>query len=178
MVFLASLLFYLVPTGSYFTMAKDRPIAAVYRGEIACTGCAESVAKLFRKSPSNYKVHYIGPNEKEDINRETLSKLDVFAWPGGGDDEKKDYLKVAHYTTAIQDYVKGGGRYAGFCMGAFLAGAEKDAFFGLLPHGSYVSGERFRPNAQVKDTKDTIILTDWTFHTGKKKATTEKGRWQ
>lgn len=87
---------------------------------------------------------------------------------------------MSGYTKAIQAYVSGGGKYAGFCMGAFLAGGkgENQTFFGLLPKGTYVSGERFQPGAQVTDTKDTIILTDWTFHSGPKNGTTENNRWQ
>lgn len=63
---------------------SDQPVAAVYRGPIAFEGCAESVAALLRKSPARYKVHYLGPNEFHDVSKETLNKLDLFAWPGGG----------------------------------------------------------------------------------------------
>lgn len=62
----------------------ERPVAAVYRGPIACDGCSESVAELLRKSPANFRVHYLGPTETHDINAHTLSHLDLFAWPGGG----------------------------------------------------------------------------------------------
>lgn len=166
--------------GSRYLYSRDnRPVAAVYRGPVACEGCAESVATLLRKSSLRYKVHYLGPNEHHDVSKETLSHLDLFAWPGGGDDQAADYLKVANYTNLLQDFVKQGGMYAGFCMGAFLArGPGEQTFFGLLPNGSYVSSERFEKGAQVKGDEDTIILTDWTFHTGPKKGTEEKDRWQ
>ena len=70
----------------YYTSLKgdDRPVAAVYRGPIACEGCAESVAHLLRRSPARFKVHYLGPEETHDISPQTLSHLDLFAWPGGG----------------------------------------------------------------------------------------------
>ncbi|PWN92296.1 hypothetical protein FA10DRAFT_89483 [Acaromyces ingoldii] len=158
----------------------ERPVAAVYRGPIACDGCSESVAELLRKSPANFRVHYLGPTETHDINAQTLNHLDLFAWPGGGDDQDADYLKVAHYTKEIQEFVRNGGRYAGFCMGAFLAQGQgsNQTFFQLLPRGSYVSSERFEKGAQIKGDEDTIILTDWTFHTGPKRGTSEDNRWQ
>ena len=158
---------------------SERPVAAVYRGPIASPGCAESVAQLLRTSPSRYRVHYLGPNEDHDICAENLSYLDLFAWPGGGDDEQSDYAQVAHYTEAIQRFVREGGAYAGFCLGAFLArGPEKDTFFKLLPDGCFVDGERFQPNAQVKSTNDTVILTDWVFHSGSNKGRVKKECWQ
>lgn len=170
----------MVKGGRFFTSREKRPVAAVYRGEVACDGCAEAVAHLLRKSPMRYKVHYLGPNEDHDINSATLSHLDVFAWPGGGDDENTDYKKVESYTKDIQDYVQNGGRYAGFCLGAFFARGpmQNQTFFGLLPQGSFTSGERFQPGAQTSSANDTIILTDWTFGSGPKKGQTVKDRWQ
>lgn len=95
------------------------------------------------------------------------------------DDQDADYKKVAHYTAPLQDFVRGGGKYAGFCMGAFLARgqADNETFFGLLPPRSYVSSERFERGAQVHGAQDTIVLVDWAFHTGPKKGTEEKDRW-
>lgn len=62
----------------------ERPIAAVYRGPVSCDGCAEAVARLLRKSPAKYRVHFLGPNEQSDVTSAALSRLDLFAWPGGG----------------------------------------------------------------------------------------------
>lgn len=158
---------------------KKRPIAAVYRGPISCEGCPESLATLLRRSPPHFKVHYLGPDESHDVSASSLAGLDLFAWPGGGDDEDGDFLKVAHYTPAIRSYVKRGGLYLGVCLGAFLARGEGHReFFGLLPQGSFVAGERFQPGAQVKSDKDAIIQTDWNFYSGHKAGTTQKGRWQ
>lgn len=159
---------------------KPRPIAAVYRGPISCEGCPESLATLLRRSPPHFKVHYLGPNEAQDVSSESLAKLDLFAWPGGGDDEASDYLRVAHYTEAIQQYVRSGGIYLGVCLGAFLArgeGKEKE-FFGLLPEGIWVGGERFQPGSQVTGAEDAVVQTDWDFYSGHRGGTTQKGRWQ
>ena len=64
--------------------SKKQLTAAVYRGPVACDGCAESVAALLRSSPLGYQVHYLGPHETNDVNSAMLSHLDLFAWPGGG----------------------------------------------------------------------------------------------
>ncbi|ORX37305.1 hypothetical protein BD324DRAFT_625643 [Kockovaella imperatae] len=157
----------------------EHPVAAVYRGPISSEGCPESLAKLLRHAPAGFKVHYLGPDEDEDVTAESLSKVDLFAWPGGGDEVKRDYKKVARYTKAIQDFIRDGGLYAGICLGAFLAKGEpsEGAFFNLLPSGSYVNCERFEKGSQVKSDKDSVIQTDWHFHSGPKKGTREK-RWQ
>jgi hypothetical protein len=103
-----------------------------------------------------------------------LSHLDLFAWPGGGDDVEEDFEKVKHYKDAIQAFVAGGGKYLGICMGAFLARSEDDELFGLLPNGSYVASERFEPGAEVHSAKDTIVRVDWSWHISGK---TSKEQW-
>ncbi|ORX37298.1 hypothetical protein BD324DRAFT_625628 [Kockovaella imperatae] len=157
-----------------------RPVAAVYGGPIACDGCAESVARLLRHSNPHFKVSYLGPNEENDVTAESLKKLDLFAWPGGGDDVDDEFPQIAHYAQPIRQYVSSGGLYLGICYGAFLArGPGPDRpYFNLLPPGNWVSSERFENGSQVKGAEDAIILTDWAFHTGKKRGTVEKRRWQ
>lgn len=95
------------------------------------------------------------------------------------DDQNADYLTVAHYTEALQRYVSNGGKYAGFCLGAFFARGKNsnETFFGLLPNGSYVSSERFEKGAQVSGDEDTTIQVDWKFHTGPKRGEEIAGRW-
>lgn len=112
------------------------------------------------------------------------------------DDQASDFPKILQYTEAIQNFVRNGGLYLGVCLGAFFArgpggtkeksedqtefdGKEEDeVFFGLLPSGSYVSSERFEKGAEVKGDEDTIIRTDWTWGTGKRKGEVDKGKWQ
>lgn len=75
----------------------------------------------------------------------------------------------------IVDFVAGGSRYLGFCLGAYLAG--EDPGFELLPPGVDTDQEVTQDDAQVHDEKNTIIQVDWTFSTGDKKGKTEKNRW-
>lgn len=95
------------------------------------------------------------------------------------DDVDTDYKKVSNYTTALQDYVRNGGLYAGFCFGAYLArgSGSKSSFFGLLPDGSYVDSEVGVSGGQIKTSADTVAQVDWTFRTGDKQGQTEASRW-
>lgn len=61
-----------------------QPKALVYRGPATCDGCPEAVAHLLRTSPSNFSVDYVGPKEKIKLTAEVLSKVAVYAQPGGG----------------------------------------------------------------------------------------------
>jgi hypothetical protein len=92
---------------------------------------------------------------------------------------KRDYKKVAKYTKAIQAYVRDGGIYMGVCLGAYLAGGEPDEgrFFDLLDDRSYVNSERYEKGAQIRNDKDSVIKTDWTWNAGPKRGQTET-RWQ
>lgn len=64
----------------------NQPIRVmIYRGKNATEECPESVARLFKStfSKSNVEIIYAGPDEKVPINGDTLSRVDVFAQPGG-----------------------------------------------------------------------------------------------
>lgn len=188
--------------------SSSRPLAGIYRGPIACDYCAESIGLMLRRSPAHYRVVYLGPHEKAgDIMRDTLSQLDVFVQPGGGDDTDATFAEgAAYYAEALREYVTGGGKFLGVCLGAFFARGpeatqkEKDehggtldrTYFGLLPPGAFVDSERFTPGAQERSARDTVVQTDVYFHSswalpvGKDGAHDEeggkrevkKGRWE
>lgn len=48
--------------------------ALVYREspDITCKDCPEAVAQLLGKSPSNFRVTFVGPNEDMDVDEDTL----------------------------------------------------------------------------------------------------------
>lgn len=79
------------------------------------------------------------------------------------------------HTTTMQEFVQNGGRYMGFCLGAYLAGPQSG--LGLLPKGAKVDSECTRRGAQVNSTDDTVIQVDWRFSTGDKNGETDKNRW-
>lgn len=58
----------------------------IYRGKNSTEECPESVARLFKSTfPSKgaVKITYAGPDERVQINANTLSRVDVFAQGGG-----------------------------------------------------------------------------------------------
>lgn len=75
----------------------------------------------------------------------------------------------------MRDFVANGGRYLGFCLGAYLAG--HDPGFGLLSQNGNATQEIEEPGSQVENEDDTIIQIDWRFSTGPKKGKTELKRW-
>lgn len=106
-------------------------LALVYRGRAARpAGCAEAVAGLLRSSPRGFDVQYVGRREKLRLTRETLAAAAVYAQPGGGE-LGPAYRRMRRHRDTIRGYVAGGGRYLGFCLGGYLAGATPG--FDLLP---------------------------------------------
>lgn len=82
---------------------------------------------------------------------------------------------MKQYAEPIKDFVANGGRYMGFCLGAYLAGNNPG--LELLPQGDDVDEESTQPGAQVTNEDDTIINVDWTFSTGNDAGTTQHKRW-
>lgn len=79
------------------------------------------------------------------------------------------------YKKFIRDFVANGGRYAGFCLGAYLGGRSPG--FDLLPPGSDTDEEIIQPGSQVKNLRDTTVQVNWRFHTGSHKGQQQNGRW-
>lgn len=75
----------------------------------------------------------------------------------------------------IRNFVSQGGRYLGFCLGAYLAGHTPG--FKLLPRGADTDSEIDQKKAQVTTDIDTIIQVDWTFSSGPKAGQTAKDQW-
>ncbi|KAF5011291.1 hypothetical protein FDECE_2591 [Fusarium decemcellulare] len=146
------------------------PKALVYRGPAVCEGCAEAVGELLESSPWKFHVTYVGPDEDVDVDKKSLEGVQVYAH-GGGPDLDDAFKRVGKYKDDLQDFVKNGGHYLGFCLGAYLAGTSPG--YDLLPEGGDVDSERSQPDAQVTSEEDTVIQVDWTFVSGQ----TEKNKW-
>jgi glutamine amidotransferase-like uncharacterized protein len=135
---------------------KPGPLALVYRGPAACSGCAESVATLLRNSPSHFRTKFVGPNCDEPLSAATLATAVVYAQPGGGSLDPA-WRKMRKYATDIQNWVRNGGTYLGFCLGGYLAGATPG--FALIPGdtNSYTDTAK----ATVQNSDDTIVAVSW-----------------
>ncbi|MGC9667872.1 BPL-N domain-containing protein [Planosporangium sp. 12N6] len=136
--------------------SRDRPLALVYRGPASCNGCAEAVAALLHSSPTGFRTEFCGPHEERDISPGTLAEARIYAQPGGGSVES-GWRRMRRYADDIRDFVRGGGHYLGFCLGAYLAGATPG--FALLPGDvdQYISS----PGASVHDEDDTVVGVRW-----------------
>ncbi|KAG5985128.1 hypothetical protein E4U55_001097 [Claviceps digitariae] len=164
-------------TPSTNTPRATQPRALVYRGPAACKGCPEAVAKLLENSPQQFSITFVGPNEDTQISRDVLSQAAAYAQPGGPD-LKSAYRELESHQDEFRDFVQNGGRYLGFCLGAFLAGSTPG--FRLLPDGINATPERKSEGAQVTGTEDTMIQVDWTYQSpisSFSKGDTAKSQW-
>lgn len=146
--------------------SEVRPIALVYKndtGQAGCNGCAEAVAALLQSDAKwNFDVRYVGPQESLSVQSGLhLPNVKVFAQPGGNGSLDQAYEEMKGNVTAIQNFVHNGGRYLGFCLGGYLAGATPG--YKLLPGDTdeYITS----PGATVTDIKDTVIQVSWRGQT-------------
>lgn len=82
---------------------------------------------------------------------------------------------MKRYRPVIRNFVRNGGRYLGFCLGAYLAG--HDPGFDLLSSNDDADEETSQPGSQVKGDEDTVVQVDWTFSSEPKKGQTDLKRW-
>ncbi|MEU9505168.1 BPL-N domain-containing protein [Micromonospora sp. NPDC048170] len=141
---------------SAVTGDRDRPLALVYRGPAACSGCAEAVAALLRAAPSGFRTEYCGPDEERPLSRSTLTEAVVYAQPGGGNINPA-WRRLRDHADEIRDFVQGGGHYLGFCLGAYLAAGRPG--FGLIDGkvNRYISTD----GASVDSVDDTVVPVRW-----------------
>jgi hypothetical protein len=135
------------------------PVALVYRGPASGPGCSEAVAALLAGTTTRLRVVYCGPGERVPLSARALATATVYAQPGGGELDPAWQLMGAH-AGDIRTWVSRGGRYLGFCLGGYLAGATPG--FGLLPGDTdqYLAS----PGATVRTTDDTIVAVRWRGH--------------
>ncbi|WP_117209848.1 BPL-N domain-containing protein [Allorhizocola rhizosphaerae] len=135
---------------------KCRSVALVYRGPASLPGCPEAVAKLLRSSRFGFDVHYVGPKEKVPLSTSALSGATLYAQPGGAS-LKRAYRHLRDHREAIREFVQFGGRYIGFCLGGYLAGATPG--FALLPGDTdqYIAS----PRATIASEDNTVVRVCW-----------------
>jgi glutamine amidotransferase-like uncharacterized protein len=135
---------------------EGRPRALVYRGPATVPGCPEAVAGLLRASRWDFDVRYVGPRERTPLGPAALADAALYAQPGGGELDQ-GYRHLKRHRSAIREFVRSGGRYLGFCLGGYLAGATPG--FGLLP------GDTDQYTATKRSTVDTegnvLVQVNW-----------------
>jgi glutamine amidotransferase-like uncharacterized protein len=137
-------------------LTASRPLALVYRGPASLPGCPEAVAGLLAASRWPFDVRYVGPREPLRLSADTLARAAVYAQPGGGG-LGRAYRRLRRHREVIRGYVRAGGRYLGFCLGAYLAGATPG--FALLPGDTdrYVGSS----GCTVNTTGDAVVEVHW-----------------
>lgn len=139
--------------------AGEGPRVVVYEGPAACSDCAAAAATWLAGELPGATIEFAGPNETRVVDAATLAGAALYVQPGGGDDVAQAYDDLGpEARAAISDYVSGGGRYLGICMGAFLAGSDPGLeLLDPADTGGYID----LPNAAVRDDGDTLVTLDW-----------------
>lgn len=96
---------------------KTKPYVLIYSGINTCEGCPEAIGLIAKKA--NLPVKYVSKPEKIP---NLLNHAAIFAI--GGTEDNIEQMRLAfsiNIITAIQNYLKQGGRYLGICGGGFIA---------------------------------------------------------
>lgn len=136
--------------------AGGRQVALVYRGPASVPGCPEAVAALLRQSRWDFDIRYVGPREATRLSAAALTDGALYVQPGGGQ-LRRAYRRLRRAAPLLRAHVASGGRYLGFCLGAYLAGRTPG--FALLPGDTdqYIGS----PGASVTTDRDTVIDVVW-----------------
>jgi glutamine amidotransferase-like uncharacterized protein len=131
-------------------------VALVYRGPAAVPGCPEAVAALLEASRWRFDVRYIGPAEDLPLRPDAFAGAAVYAQPGGAT-LRRAYRHLRRCRSTIRQFIHAGGRYLGFCLGGYLAGATPG--FDLLPGDAdqYIASAA----ATVHSGHDTLVEVCW-----------------
>ncbi len=147
----------LAQAGCSADRAAHGPLALVYRGPASSPGCPEAAAALLRGSPERFRVRYCGPQGDVPVTAAALAAAQLYVQPGGGQDLDGAWRAIRPFADPLRAWLRGGGRYLGICMGAYLAG--RDPGLGLLPGDTngYV-GSR---GSTTTTARDTVISVRW-----------------
>ncbi|GIH16846.1 BPL-N domain-containing protein [Rugosimonospora africana] len=132
------------------------PVALVYRGPASLPGCPEAVAALLKSSRCGFDVRYVGPDEDVPLSARALAGVALYVQPGGGT-LKHAYHHLRRNRPEIREFVRSGGRYLGFCLGGYLAGATPG--FALLPGDTdrYIASD----GATVGSDDNALVEVCW-----------------
>lgn len=121
----------------------NTPVASVS----CCNGIMEALDDYYRFTLFSSKT----------INEIDFSKISLVAFPGGrGDADLFDRI-INDKSNIIRNYVNGGGKYLGICMGAYWASKH---YFDLLGNTKVVQYIR-RPKADVRRSYQTTLNVKW-----------------
>ena len=121
------------------------------------TDDTESVVALLRGSRHGFEVRTAGPAGERPL-RDALADPGVvlFAYPGASGDDETAFRRLCRDKGAIRRFVRGGGRYLGICMGAFLA---ERGFLNLLD--GRVDEYWSQPGATITGPDPGLVTVHW-----------------
>ena len=118
--------------------------------------CSEDCCNgIIMSLETNYTIQTFSPAE---ISAEFLKEFNMVVFPGGiGDASSYDEFFRYKSQKAVVDYVEGGGRYLGICMGAYWAGGH---YFDLMKD---VDCQQYikRDSADIKRSYATTASCTW-----------------
>jgi glutamine amidotransferase-like uncharacterized protein len=129
-----------------------KPTVALFVYDPKCS--VQSSNGIIQALQSNYNFKIFSRNSLEE---NFFDNVDMIAIPGGiGDAESFD--KVFKYNgNRVKQFIHGGGRYLGICMGAYWAGSR---YFDILDGVDAVQYIR-RPGADIRRSYGTTAPVTW-----------------
>ena len=145
------------PSAPPNSSSGTQPIALVYH-DASTDCCAQTLATMIQNDTKwNFKVLLVGPSESTSVQAGlALPGAKLYAQPGGNGDDTTAFAAQQGDVTAIQNFVKNGGRFLGVCMGGYLAGKDMFGVF-PVPANEYIT----EPGASTTSTADTVIPITW-----------------
>lgn len=105
----------------------------------------------------NFEVLTAGPHGTMSVRKAlALPGVRLYAQPGASGDDHAAYKRQKRDKSAIREFVHGGGRYLGICMGGFLA---EPCFFNLFR--GRVDEYYSSPGASVTTPDPAVIPITW-----------------
>ena len=129
-----------------------KPKIALFKHHPECSTqcCSGIIAALSTK----YDIKIFS----EDCNADTFRGMDIVAFPGGiGDSDVCYKLFNRRKANYIADFIDGGGRYLGICMGAYWAGNH---YFDILDGVRAVQYIK-QPKADIRRSYGTVAPVVW-----------------
>jgi glutamine amidotransferase-like uncharacterized protein len=94
---------------------EHRNIAVYRQDPIASTDCAQAIRNVLATKYSNVFII-----NHRSCTVATLRGVDCVVFPGGEEDVDNFDHMIRDRTHVIREYVAGGGKYIGICMGAYI----------------------------------------------------------
>lgn len=105
------------------------------------------------------RIRYVGPHDEISVRQGlTTAGAVLYVQPGGDGTVESAWRALRADAPAVRNFVLGGGRYLGICMGGYLAGTSPG--FDLM-NGRDADEHITRPGASVTADGDTLITVRW-----------------